>query len=410
MIYREEIDAKANEFKIHSSNVQRDYVYGWILLGIYSVSELKNHFVLKGGNCLRKAYFENTRYSSDLDFSVARPISEKVIKSELLKVCAFVEENAGIRFHNNRTLVRQIMQIDQDRTVQEARIYFQDFYGIESSIILKVKLDITEYEKIYLPIQSRKIIHPYSDSDEFTTEIKCLKLEELFASKLKCLLQRRQSNDLYDYVFHLIFSTSGLEINKKEIATTFLRMTIFGRSPGVAKGLLVDLPFAVLKSAWSKYVTCPISSMINADVAIDTFKKDMEAVFGIQPTSGGDYSFFPSKYRNIIMNGAEDLTMLKLKYKGYERFVEPYSLAFKTRRDGVSKEYFYGYDTSGGSSKPGIKAFVRENIEGIDNTNIQFDPRYEVELSKSVEFNNNSYFSGPFKGRSSRLPSIKRRK
>ncbi|MGN7308816.1 nucleotidyl transferase AbiEii/AbiGii toxin family protein, partial [Bacillus subtilis] len=63
MITREEIIEKGKEFDINTSNVQRDYVFGWFLAGIYHISELKDHLVLKGGNALRKAYFENTRFS-----------------------------------------------------------------------------------------------------------------------------------------------------------------------------------------------------------------------------------------------------------------------------------------------------------------------------------------------------------
>ena len=58
MIYKNEIDEKAKEFEIHPSNVERDYVFGWILHGIFTVSDLKDTIFLKGGNALRKGYFE----------------------------------------------------------------------------------------------------------------------------------------------------------------------------------------------------------------------------------------------------------------------------------------------------------------------------------------------------------------
>jgi len=34
MIGRHEIDAKALEFEIHPTNVERDYVFGWLLYSI----------------------------------------------------------------------------------------------------------------------------------------------------------------------------------------------------------------------------------------------------------------------------------------------------------------------------------------------------------------------------------------
>ena len=70
MIDRAEIEAKSREFEIHVANVERDYVFGWVLFGIFSVSGLKDWIFLKGGNALRKGYFANTRFSADLDFGI----------------------------------------------------------------------------------------------------------------------------------------------------------------------------------------------------------------------------------------------------------------------------------------------------------------------------------------------------
>jgi nucleotidyltransferase AbiEii toxin of type IV toxin-antitoxin system len=72
MIEREEILAKAEEFGINASDVQRDYVFGWLIGGVYQASTLRDVLVLKGGNGLRKAYFPMTRFSDDLDFSTSQ--------------------------------------------------------------------------------------------------------------------------------------------------------------------------------------------------------------------------------------------------------------------------------------------------------------------------------------------------
>ena len=90
MITKDEIEAKAAEFEIHAANVERDYVFGWLLTGIYSASSLKDSLVLKGGNCFRKAYFAMTRFSGDLDFSCETAIDQAMLLGELNKVCDFV--------------------------------------------------------------------------------------------------------------------------------------------------------------------------------------------------------------------------------------------------------------------------------------------------------------------------------
>ena len=63
---------------------------------------------------------------------------------------------------------------------------------------------------------------------------------------------------------------------------------------------------------------------------------------------------------NPILQAGSDLTLLHVTYNGIEREVEPYSLAFKRRKDGVAQEYLYGWDLTGGrTSGPGIKTFLR---------------------------------------------------
>ncbi len=64
MIGRSEIESKAQEFRVPIANVERDYVFGWLLTGIYlRAGYLHNLLVLKGGNGMRKAYFPYTRFS-----------------------------------------------------------------------------------------------------------------------------------------------------------------------------------------------------------------------------------------------------------------------------------------------------------------------------------------------------------
>jgi predicted nucleotidyltransferase component of viral defense system len=183
VISKDEIEAKAEEFGIHISNVERDYVFGWLLVGIYS-GPLKELFVLKGGNCFRKAYFPHTRFSNDLDFSAATAIDERYLAEALNNVCDFVQENSGVVFHKDRNRVEEKATSDGDRKIYEARLYFQDFYGNPHTITISVRLDIAQFDRIYLPVQNRFLVHPYSDAHLCKAEIRCQKLEELLATKL----------------------------------------------------------------------------------------------------------------------------------------------------------------------------------------------------------------------------------
>lgn len=57
MISREELEAQVEAMQITLANVERDYVFGWLISGFYAESSMAEALTLKGGNALRKGYF-----------------------------------------------------------------------------------------------------------------------------------------------------------------------------------------------------------------------------------------------------------------------------------------------------------------------------------------------------------------
>jgi predicted nucleotidyltransferase component of viral defense system len=53
MIADQEIEQKAAEFALSPVNVEKDYVYSWLLKAIYARPQLAARLVLKGGQALR---------------------------------------------------------------------------------------------------------------------------------------------------------------------------------------------------------------------------------------------------------------------------------------------------------------------------------------------------------------------
>ncbi len=150
MISRGEIEQKGLEFGVHVADVQRDYVLGWFLLAVYSSTALRDSLVLKGGNCLRKAYFPNTRFSVDIDFSTQDAIDESFVMQEFNRACQFVSAQTGVAFEVDRNNIRVQGQLDEKRRVFDVRSYFKDFYGHADHIFIRLSIDTTEFDPIYL--------------------------------------------------------------------------------------------------------------------------------------------------------------------------------------------------------------------------------------------------------------------
>jgi predicted nucleotidyltransferase component of viral defense system len=394
MIQRQEIDAMAKNLQVLPSHVQKDYVHGWLLSQLYSSSRLADRLVLKGGSCLRKGYFENARYSNDLDFTTSVGIPNEELSYELNGICESVSQKTGVAFDASRIRVEDKRHVDAERKVSEARLYFRDFYGKESEIVLAVKLDVTQFDRLYLPVQERMLIHPYSDVEACKTVIKCVKLEEMLATKMRCLLQRKHIADLFDLVYATVINPE-IDVSRTELLSTFFKITIFGRSPQVVKGLFLDLPLQTLSHFWTKFIYCPNVSFFDFERAKDAFSEFIHSL--LPGEAERDYSnvFFPSSLRTPILEAAENHMLLRMTYDGVNRLVEPYELAFKVRKDGIAREYFYAFDTTGGrASGPSLKSFLPGNVQSMEVTNQSFEPRYEIKTSKSGGAENISRFYG----------------
>ncbi|MCL2435714.1 MAG: nucleotidyl transferase AbiEii/AbiGii toxin family protein [Lentimicrobiaceae bacterium] len=87
MIKPGEIQQKARKIGVRDQQIEKDYVLSWILFGISKHEQLSKTIVFKGGTVLKKAYFEDYRFSEDLDFTLLhnQTENEKIFKCFNLK-------------------------------------------------------------------------------------------------------------------------------------------------------------------------------------------------------------------------------------------------------------------------------------------------------------------------------------
>ena len=400
MIDRKEIESRAEEFQIHVANVERDYVFGWLLFGIFTVRGLKDFIFLKGGNALRKGYFANTRFSYDLDFGIPHDIDQDVLLGEINKVCDFIQERAGVSFLKEDNKIGEKFTASESPIpglrVYEMRIYFKDFYGKRDDLRIRISMDVTRFDKILLPPEMKPLIHPYSDSAAVACSIRCMKLEEIIATKLKCLLQRQHAPDLFDYAYSV--KLLGGTLNRQEVLDTFIQKTIFSRNPGVLKNILNQTPFDFFKEHWGKTLVCAKAIFFGIEEAISVFLSDLESLFSPYPDNGFmQFIFFGPEFRVPIMKAGREQTLLKIRHTtGRERIVEPYSLKYLEKRDGEQQEYFFFvFNRSGGSSPPGIRSLLPRGLQHIENTDEKFTSQFPIELSKAGEMPENRYLFDP---------------
>lgn len=185
MIRSQEIKEKAREYSVPVSTIERDYAQNWLLKYLYHPD-----IILKGGTGIKKIYQENYRFSDDLDFSLTRPIKDKDLFIHMNEAVDKAKEEVGINFQISSKFAKT-------ETGFRGKIYFNIIQNAAGTP-LSIKVDITNYgnEIILLPTEKKKVFHSYSD--ELNAEIEVYSLEEIFAEKIRALIQRTRARDLYD--------------------------------------------------------------------------------------------------------------------------------------------------------------------------------------------------------------------
>ena len=99
MIKPGEIQQKARVVGVRDQQIEKDYILSWILQGIAQHEQLAKAIVFKGGTVLKKVYFEEYRFSEDLDFTLLdNNITNKQIFEWFNDVFEYIMEEANITF------------------------------------------------------------------------------------------------------------------------------------------------------------------------------------------------------------------------------------------------------------------------------------------------------------------------
>lgn len=97
MIKPGEIQQKARAVGVRDQQIEKDYILSWILKGIAQHEQLSKVIAFKGGTVLKKIYFENYRFSEDLDFTLINvEISNEQIFDWFKATFVYIKEEANI--------------------------------------------------------------------------------------------------------------------------------------------------------------------------------------------------------------------------------------------------------------------------------------------------------------------------
>ena len=202
-ILQKEIQHFAEQLEVPPNTIDKDYVIGHFLNGLFEQQWAKEKILFKGGTCLKKCYFENYRFSEDIDLTISDK-KFKLTKAGIVDVCNNISAKTDILFN--------LITFDE--------VFFKNhFVGWDIKICFWganhrrnevpvfrehchsfIESDARNHEVQLLASETRDIIHPYSDKQFITSQATCYSIPEILSEKMRSLLQRNrgEARDYYD--------------------------------------------------------------------------------------------------------------------------------------------------------------------------------------------------------------------
>ncbi len=392
MIRKQDILDRAAEWQLRVDVVEKDYVLAWLLAAVASHAETSTDWVFKGGTCLKKCYFETYRFSEDLDFSLTpdADYTADPLQRTLTEVAQIAHDLCGVEFPPDLISVRE-------RTDKAGRVTFEGKLGYRGPLAVptypRILFDLTQHEPILGPPASCSIFHPYPDELPVGRQVRAYALDELFAEKLRALVERARPRDLYDVVFILGNHSGSLNL---EIARHLFRdkCRVKGFDPPTSANIIaVVRANEELAGEWSNMLAYQLPQLPPLPPMLDRLptllawlERQRQRQLRLLPLSrsrrenpslapaGGTYWDSPVPIEVIRFAGANRL-LIQFSYHDRSRIAEPYSL----RRAQTGNLLLYAWERGG----PTIKAFNVSEMSGTRATSEPFTPRYTVEFTAS---------------------------
>lgn len=398
MISRAEIQDIVNQTGLTTHVVEKDYVLGWLLAGIYAQPDLSKAWVFKGGTCLKKCYFETYRFSEDLDFTVTdeAQLDDRFLLRAFAAISEWIYQQSGIEIPAEK-LDFDVYQNPRGSVSCQGRVYYRSHFQREKSMP-RVKLDLTTDETIVLSPVEQPVMHNYEDLPERGITARCYDYAELFAEKIRALAERGSPRDLYDVIniynrsdirptAPVVLEVVGQKCRGRGIPMPTMDSVAASRDTLVSSWqhmLAHQLPqLPPFEHYWDELP--PFFAWLRSEIAIPTLASI--------PASQGHQQIYRPAYGRLGIQAAARAPIEIIRFSAgnhlcvdiyYEderghraiRTIEPYSL----RRTEAGDVLLYAVRADDGQ----IRAYRVDRILSATGTSRRFAPRYAIELSPSA--------------------------
>jgi predicted nucleotidyltransferase component of viral defense system len=396
LINKREILDLAAQTSLTPHVIEKDYVLGWMLAGIYAHAELAESWIFKGGTCLKKCFFETYRFSEDLDFTLRNEphLDEAFLKRVFAEVGAWVYEESGIEIPADQQEF-DVYRNPRGNLSCKGKISYKGPVS-PTRPLPRIKLDLTADERVVLPPETVEIFHPYSDAPEEGIEVLAYDYVEAFAEKFRALAERTRPRDLYDIVN--LYRNADARPEQQQFVSVLREKCAFKdiQLPQLAD---IEAHRGDVEAGWSGMLNhqlpalLPITSFWDALPEIFSWLHGQVAAPALltMPLIGGATAEairerivgLPAGSRGqtfieTIRFAAANRLLVNLDYRDQQgrrstRAVESYSL----RRSRAGDVLLMAVRAEDGQPR----SYRLDSILGVSQTQTTFSPRYPIELT-----------------------------
>jgi predicted nucleotidyltransferase component of viral defense system len=398
LIDKREILELAEQTSLNPHVIEKDYVLGWMLAGIYNHDELAESWVFKGGTCLKKCFFETYRFSEDLDFTLrdAAHLDAHFLTRVFGEIGAWIYEETGIEVPADQQEF-ELFQNPRGNLACQGKISYKGPVS-PTRPLPRIKLDLTADELIVLPPETVEIFHPYSDAPEEGIEVLAYDYIEAFAEKFRALAERARPRDLYDVVN--LYRNADARPEQQHFVEVLRQKCAF---KGIEVPQLVDLEVhrRDVDAGWTAMLNHQLPALLPLASFWDALPEIFNWLHGQViapvlppiPAIGGATDevirqriiTLPSGSRGqsfieTIRFAAANRLLVNLDYRDQQgkrstRAIEAYSL----RRSRGGDVLLMAARADNGQAR----SYRVDNILGVTQTQTTFTPRYPIELTPS---------------------------
>lgn len=180
------------KYKVPIGTIEKDYAVTNLLLIISEFSKI-DQMVFKGGTAIKKIYFQDARFSEDIDFTCKEDISvelSQLLESEIKKT----DQN-----------FKEVKALETMGNSRKFSVKYDDFNGHPNS----VKIDLSLREKVIKKTTKHSVLNIYENLSN-KSKIFSMSLEEIMAEKIRAVIYSPQPRHLYD-IWYLL--NKGVTIN-----------------------------------------------------------------------------------------------------------------------------------------------------------------------------------------------------